>query len=192
MSEQLPSLQSILQQRQQQDFVGREEQITFFRENLFYKPDDDRHRFVFNIYGQGGIGKTNLLDQLFRLAKHLDLTPAWTDELQGHTLAVMVHLVEQLDPRYRFFKAFQSRYQAYQRLCQELEADPQAPRGSLAAFVRQTLIKVTIRAGHNIPVGGAVLSLVNEDKLATQIEEGALCIAQKLKNPENRRLIQEP
>jgi len=192
MSEQLPSLQVILQQRQQQEFVGREGQITLFRENLFFKPEDDRRRFVFTISGQGGIGKTSLLGQLFYLAKHLGLTPAWTDELQGDTLAVMVHLVEQLDPRHRFFKAFHRRYQAYQRLCQELEADPQAPRGSLAAFVRQTLIKVAIRAGHNVPVGGAVLNLVDEDNLATQIEEAALYIARKLKNPENRRLVQEP
>jgi hypothetical protein len=192
MSEQLPSLQVILQQRQQQEFVGREEQISLFRENLFFKPDDDRRRFVFNIYGQGGVGKTSLLDQLFQLAKYLSLTPAWTDEWQGDALAVMVHLAEQFDPRYRFFKAFQRRYQAYRKLCQELEADPQAPKGSLAAFVRQTLIKVTIRAGHNIPVGGAVMSLVDEDNLATKIEEGALYIARKLKNPDNRRLVQEP
>ena len=128
MSEQLPSLQIILQQRQQQEFVGREEQITLFRENLFFKPDDNRHRFVFNIYGQGGIGKTSLLNQLFQLAKHLGLTPAWTDEWQDDALAVMVYLVEQFDPSYRFFKAFQRRYLVCQRLCQELEADPQAPK----------------------------------------------------------------
>jgi len=42
MSEQLPSLQVILQQRQQQEFVGREEQITLFRKNLFFKPEDGR------------------------------------------------------------------------------------------------------------------------------------------------------
>src|SRR5260370_2293230 len=192
MSEQLPSLQVILQQRQQQEFVGREEQISLFRENLFFKPDDDRHHFVLNIYGQGGIGKTSLLSQVFHLAKYLGLTPAWTDELQGDALAVMVHLVEQLDPRHHFFKAFHRRYRAYQRLCQELEADPQAPKGSLAAFVRQTLIKVAIRAGHNVPLGGTVLNLVGEDNLAAQIEEASLYIVRKLNNPEDRRLVQEP
>jgi hypothetical protein len=36
------SLQDILKRRQQEEFVGREEQLAFFRRNLRYEPDDDR------------------------------------------------------------------------------------------------------------------------------------------------------
>lgn len=146
MREQQASLQTILYQRQRQEFVGREKQLTLFRENLTFQPGDGRHRFIFNIHGQGGVGKTSLLRQLSHLAKQQRLTPAWADEQQDNTLAVMVHLVEQLDPNQRFFQAFRQRHRAYQQLYRELEADPQAPKGSLAAFVRQTLLKVIFQA----------------------------------------------
>ncbi len=192
MSQQISSIQDILQQRQQQEFIGREAFITLFRENLFFPPDDDRRRFVLSVSGQGGIGKTSLLNQLFHLTTQLGLTAAWTNELQENALAVMIRVVEQLDPEHRFFKKFHRRYRAYQRLCQGLEADSQAPKGSLAAFVRQSLIKGALRAGHALPAAGTVLSLVGEDTLAAQIEEGAKYIARKLNNPDSRRLVQEP
>ncbi len=63
------SLQSILKRRQRQDFVGRQEEVKFFCQNLTLSPEDNRRRFVFNIFGQGGVGKTSLLRRLFKLAE---------------------------------------------------------------------------------------------------------------------------
>ncbi|HEU5382844.1 MAG TPA: ATP-binding protein [Ktedonobacteraceae bacterium] len=191
MSEQA-SLQTILQQRQRQEFVGREKQLTIFRENLTFQPDDGRRRFIFNIYGQGGVGKTSLLRQLLHLTKQQGLTPAWVDEQQDNTLAVMSHLVEQLDPHRQFFRAFRQRYRTYQQLCRDLEADPLAPKGSLATFVRQTLLKAFLQAGHSIPVAGQVLNTIGDDALTAQVEEATKYIRRKLRNPDDRRLIQEP
>ncbi len=44
------SLQDILRDRQQEEFVGREEQLAFFRANLGYDKDP-RRRFVISISG---------------------------------------------------------------------------------------------------------------------------------------------
>ncbi|MBW4673732.1 MAG: hypothetical protein KME52_06835 [Desmonostoc geniculatum HA4340-LM1] len=42
------SLQDILKQRQQSGFVGREDQVNQFRQNLALPLEDDRRRFLFN------------------------------------------------------------------------------------------------------------------------------------------------
>jgi len=193
MNEQQVSLQTILHQRQQQEFVGREKQLTLFQENMVMQPDDDRHRFIFSIYGLGGVGKTSLLRQLFHLTKQQGLTPAWTDEQQENVLEVMVHLSRQLDPSHRSFHAFHRRHRAYQQLCRDLEADPQAPREPLAAFVRQTLVKALIHTVDGVPViGSAIASALGDDELAAQMSEAAKYILRKLRNPEDRHLVQEP
>jgi hypothetical protein len=51
------SLQDIIKQRQQSVFVGREEQLNLFQQNLSLPLDDDRRYFLFNAWGQGGVGK---------------------------------------------------------------------------------------------------------------------------------------
>lgn len=66
------SLQDILKRRQQEEFVGREEQLIFFRRNLRWEVDDPRRRFVINIYGQGGVGKTWLLRRFGKIAKEAE------------------------------------------------------------------------------------------------------------------------
>jgi hypothetical protein len=66
------SLQDILKRRQQEEFVGREEQLIFFRRNLRHEPDDDCRRFVINVSGQGGVGKTWLLRRSRKIAEETE------------------------------------------------------------------------------------------------------------------------
>ncbi|MGB3292945.1 MAG: hypothetical protein WBB01_08170 [Phormidesmis sp.] len=61
-----PSRQDIIRAQQRSTFVGRVEQLETFEQNLihlnrttdeFGYPKD----FLFNVWGQGGVGKTTLL-----------------------------------------------------------------------------------------------------------------------------------
>jgi pantothenate kinase len=67
------SLQDILRRRQQEDFIGRTEQLAFFRRNLRYDPYDERRRFIINISGQGGVGKTWLLRRFRKTAEEAEV-----------------------------------------------------------------------------------------------------------------------
>src|SRR6185312_231488 len=91
------SLQTILKRRQQGEFVGREEQLNLFRQNLTLDLNDDRRRFVFNIFGQGGVGKTSLLRRYSQLAKDCNAIIAWTDEIEEDIPAVMGRITQQLE-----------------------------------------------------------------------------------------------
>ena len=66
------SLQDIIKRRQREDFVGREEQLIFFRRNLGWEVDDPRRRFVVNVFGQGGVGKTWLLRRFRKIAEEAE------------------------------------------------------------------------------------------------------------------------
>ena len=66
------SLQEILRRRQREDFVGREEQLVFFRRNLRREIDDPRRRFVVDVSGQGGVGKTWLLRRFRKIAEEAE------------------------------------------------------------------------------------------------------------------------
>ncbi|MBF2026876.1 MAG: ATP-binding protein [Oscillatoriales cyanobacterium C42_A2020_001] len=73
------SLQEIVKQRQQTTFVGREPQIALFWQNLERSPEF-RDYFIFNVWGQGGVGKSTLLRQFRKIADEAQFATALTSE----------------------------------------------------------------------------------------------------------------
>lgn len=134
------SLQDIIKRRQRTIFVGREEHITLFRRNLALSLDDERRHFIFNVAGQGGVGKTWLLRRFRQLAEAGDAITAWTDEADEDVPDIMGHIAEQLEDQGHELETFSERYRVYRQKRQELEADPKAPQG-VPAFVGRTLAK---------------------------------------------------
>ncbi len=192
MSVQKPaSLQVILKRRQQESFVGREEQITLFRRNLSLDLDDDLRCFIFNVFGQGGVGKTSLLRRFSQYAEEARAITAWTDENDEDVPDIMAHLAEQLERQDQTFKAFKERYHIYRQRRHELESDPEAPQNS-PAFVGRILAKTGVHLGRRIPFAGAVLDCVDEDAFANQVSEWATYITRKITNKDEVQLVQEP
>ncbi|MBD2383901.1 tetratricopeptide repeat protein [Cylindrospermum sp. FACHB-282] len=185
------SLQDILKQRQQSGFVGREDQVKQFRHNLELPIEDDRRRFLFNIWGQGGVGKTTLLRQFRKIAEEAKIITAYIDEAEKSVPQVMNRLAEELERQGHKLAQFTERYKVYRQKCLELETDPEAPQG-FSAFVGKTVVKAGVRLGRGIPVGGAVFDFVDEDAVATQAGEWASYVAKKLTNNNEILLVQEP
>ncbi|MFI0773892.1 hypothetical protein [Streptomyces sp. NPDC021212] len=63
------SMQELIQRRRPAGFVGRRQELAVFRANFGVPPEDERHRFVFHIHGNGGVGKSRLLRQLEQVAR---------------------------------------------------------------------------------------------------------------------------
>ncbi|MBW4569956.1 MAG: tetratricopeptide repeat protein [Tolypothrix carrinoi HA7290-LM1] len=185
------SLQDILQQRQQSGFVGREEQVSLFRQNLDLSLEDSRRHFLFNVWGQGGVGKSTLLRQFRKIAESAKIIAAHTDDSEKSVPEAMGRLAEQLEQQNYKLPQFTERYKVYRQKRQELESDPEAPQG-FSAFVGKTVAKTGVLLARRVPVGGAVFDFIDEDAVASQAGEWASYVAKKLTNKDEVRLIQEP
>jgi tetratricopeptide (TPR) repeat protein len=185
------SLQDILRRRQQEEFVGREEQLAFFRRNLRYAPDDDRRRFIISISGQGGVGKTWLLRRFRKIVEEVGAVTACTDETEGDVPSVMGRIAEQFDAQEHSLKTFAERYRVYRQRREEIEADPEAPQG-FPAFLGRTLAKGGLRLARRVPVGGVVADFVDEEAFASLAGDFSTYVARKIRNKDEVRLVLEP
>jgi tetratricopeptide (TPR) repeat protein len=185
------NLQDILKQRQQSGFVGREDQVNQFRQNLGLPPEDTSRRFLYNIWGEGGVGKSTLVRQFRKIAEEAKNITAYIDEAEKSVPEVMGRLAEDLERQGHKLPQFTERYKVYRQKRQELETDPDAPQG-FSAFVGKTVFKTGVRLARRVPVGGAVFDFVDEDAFATQAGEWASYVAKKITNKDEVRLVQEP
>ncbi len=133
-----PSLQDRIRQRQQSEFVGRDDQVTLFRRN-FALPLDERI-YIFNIFGQGGVGKTWLLRRYREVAAGVNVLTVLTDDDQTDVLTTMDQIARELARQGYELRGFTERYRIYRQRRQELEGEPDAPIG-FSSFFARTLIK---------------------------------------------------
>ena len=182
------SFQDRLKQRQRSSFVGREAQMSWFQQNLGL-PLENR-RFIFNIWGQGGVGKTTLSREFVKIAVAANWVTAYVNEDDRTLPEIMGRLVAQLEQS-GVKLAFSDRYNVYRQKKQELEVDPEAPQG-FSAFLGRSLTKAGLGLAKQIPGSGAVMPFVDEDGLTTQVSEWSAYVAKKLTNKDEVRLVQEP
>ena len=185
------SLQEILKQRQQKSFVGREEQINFFRSNLVLSLESDQRRFILSVFGQGGVGKTTLLKQFRKIASENNFATALSNDEETSVPKVMARFAQQFENQGHKLEKFSERYKVYRQKKQELESDPEAPQG-FSAFLGQAVAKGGLRLAKEVPVAGAAMDFVDADAFASQAGEWASFVAKKLTNKDEVRLVQEP
>ena len=174
------SIQDILKARQQISFVGREEQIKLFRRNLELSPEDRRYRFIFNVWGQGGVDKTTLLKQFLEIVEEKRFIAALTDDNEKSVPEAMEQLAKQFEEKGHKLEKFRERYKVYRHKQQELESDPEAPQG-FSGFLGKTLAKGSLHFAKHIPGASIAVDLLDGDALASQAGEWATFVAKKLK-----------
>lgn len=101
------SLQDRVRDRQQKKFVAREMQVTLFRENIVLDPGDDRYKFIFNIWGQGGVGKTTLLKRYMTIMEEQEGVAVLTNEEQGSVPEVLARFARMLKEQGHELKNFE-------------------------------------------------------------------------------------
>ncbi|MCX7592155.1 MAG: tetratricopeptide repeat protein [Fischerella sp.] len=164
------TLQEIVKQHQKLNFVGREEEIKLFRQNLGLPLEGDLRRFIFNVAGAGGVGKSSLVGQFRQIAEHAKLISAYTDELEKSVPEVMGRLVQQLEQQSYKFVRFNESYRIYCQRLQELETDCECLQGFFST--------------------DAILEFADRHVEVTQ-GDWAACAARKLASKDELRLLQE-
>jgi hypothetical protein len=129
-----PSLQDEIRRRQQSGFVGRQGQVVQFEDNLRLPVYDEQRRFLFNIHGDAGIGKTYLTKRLRQVAIGNGNITAYLDETFADPASVMTAIAAAFNRDGVRLEEFEKRAAAYRRRRGELETDPDAPDG-VAGFL---------------------------------------------------------
>jgi hypothetical protein len=129
------------------NFIGRANDLSAFRNSLTNSESD---AIIFSISGQGGVGKTTLLQQFCQITKELEQVAAYLDE--GSQINPITDVPESLDRLANSleqqggkFEKFYERYKTYRQKKQELEADPDAPNGIVAGISKTNFNVRSIR-----------------------------------------------
>jgi tetratricopeptide (TPR) repeat protein len=185
------SLQDLIRSRQQSGFVGRQRQVVQYQENLGFPVDDERRRFLFNIHGDAGVGKTYLTKQLRQIAIDNGSLTAYIDQTVDDAISAMTVIAEEFSRDGVRFGEFEKRAAAYRERRHELEADPHAPDG-VAAFLTRTAVTIGLAAARDVPIAGSLLAPVDAAAAADQVNRARTYLARKLSDHADVRLLLSP
>ncbi|HEX9869351.1 MAG TPA: ATP-binding protein, partial [Candidatus Tectomicrobia bacterium] len=149
------SWKTVRELRRQENFVGRQDQLRIFSENFV---GDVPNYMVFSMTGEGGVGKSTLLQQYANIASSIESKAivAMCDDRHTSAASVMGSIASQLAKREIRYKDFDERYKKYRELREEIESDPKAPRGAIDLLARG-VTDLAIKSGRNIPGLGVFL-----------------------------------
>ncbi len=183
------NIDDILKKAEAERFVGRDHEIESFRRSINLTPPT---YIIFFITGQGGVGKTALLNRYQAIARNeYDFLVAGCDEQQRDIPTVLGHFAQQLSAQNTPLKHFNERYKTYRQKMNEIENDPAAPQG-LAALLGRTAVQVAFAGGDLVPGIRKGLELLPQDSLATQASEWTSYLAKKLANKDDVALVRDP
>ena len=185
------SLQDRIRERQQSGFVGRQGPAIQYRENFAFFVDDERRRFLFNIHGDAGVGKTFLTTQFRGIAAGSGALTAYIDETVEDVTSAMSAIAEQFSRAGSRLGDFEKRAADYQQRRHELESDPNAPAG-VAAFLTKTAVTIGLAAARDIPVAGSLLAPIEGATVADQANQAREYLARKFRDHRDVRLLLSP
>ena len=176
------------QAKQKAKFIGRNEHLDLFKNNL----GSDDPTLIFNIYGQGGVGKTHLSKQYKATAEEYKCLTAYTDESIKSILQWMESVSKQFKEKNADLSEFDKRYKIYLQETKKLETDPDKPKGTLKTLVR-TATKGALKEGKKwVPGGELIGSFLDEDGIATATSEWLDFTYKKISNKDEVELVLEP
>lgn len=186
-----PSFQDLLAEYSEEIFVGRSEQIALFEKAI----TSPRPPFlILDVSGQGGVGKTTLLERFRRVAGEHKIPTALVNEDHITVPGVLATFAKQFAEGGHEFKTFAERHRKYRELKEQVEADPKAPSGMLDFGIR-SLTRIGLRSLKRVPIAGeaadVLLSPDAEDAIAEQTSAFANYVAQKFSNKDERVLLLE-
>jgi tetratricopeptide (TPR) repeat protein len=171
-----PSWKIVRDQRRKENFVGRQEQLRVFSENFV---GEVPNYMVFSVTGEGGVGKSTLLQQYANIASSSDIKAmvVMCDDRHTSPASAMGFIASELARREIRYKDFDDRYKRYRELREEIESDPKAPRGAVDLIARG-MTDFVIKSGRKIPGVGVLLEGADEkaagETLAQLINYGIL------------------
>ncbi|MFF4352041.1 tetratricopeptide repeat protein [Streptomyces sp. NPDC001530] len=187
-----PSMQELIKARRRRGFVGRGAERAAFRENFELAPEDERHRFLFHVHGNAGVGKTFLVRELEQLARERGALTAYVDESVGSVPEAMAALSTQFARQGHRFKELdrllathrERRHEAESAVVETLEPQP-SPASMTAA--RASLVTLGL-----VPVVGPLAGAIDPAQLAHGADRLRAGLSARFRNEGDVQLVLSP
>src|SRR5258708_3516269 len=172
------SLQDLIRVRQQKIFPDRDAQIAKYQHNLGLAVDDQRRRFLFNVYGDAGVGKTYLTQQLRKIASDSGALTAYTDEKIDDLTSVMTAIRGEFRRGGTPLVEFDKRLAVYQKRRRKLESDRHAP-GAIASLLTKAVVTIGVHADRSVSIPDSLLAPLEATTVADQLNQTRVYLARK-------------
>lgn len=195
MAQTRPSMQELIGRRSRAGFVGRGAERAAFRANFDTPPEDERHRFLFHVHGNAGVGKSFLLRELEQIARERGALTAYVDEGAGSVPEALELMCTQFGAQGRRFKDLDRLLTAYRERWHEAElaaltAPPEEPPGPTTGSM------VVARAGlvglGMVPGIGAFAGALDPGQLAHGADRLRSGLGAHFRSHEDARLVLAP
>ncbi|WP_162931183.1 tetratricopeptide repeat protein [Streptomyces sporangiiformans] len=198
-----PSMQQLIRERRRQGFVGRVAERAAFRANFDLAPEDERHRFLFHVHGNAGVGKTFLVRQLEQIAQERGALTVYVDEAVGSVPEAMAALSTQFARQGHRFKELDRMLAAHRERRHAAESaavamlDPEPGPEAQSASPTPSAGSMTVaRAGlvglGLVPGVGAFAGAIDPAQLAQGADRLRALISARLGNAEDVQLVLAP
>ena len=183
------SIQEIAKRRQERLFIGRETFLSRFANNLSLQPD--LKKFIINVYGESGMGKTWLGYQFKSIAEEAGYH---TLNINGNEILDCFRLMDEISKKSnpRLFREYIEKYQNYKSQLHEAEVscniEENAPRG--ISKILSGFAKIGIRLTKTLRPDSA-FTFINEDDASNAINSAILWLENKF-GADSARLLQDP
>ncbi|MEV7432309.1 tetratricopeptide repeat protein [Streptomyces griseoviridis] len=192
-------MQELIRQRSRAGFVGRGRERAAFRANLETAPEDERHRFLFHVHGDAGVGKTFLVRELEQIAREKGALTAYVDESAGASAAeAMGAISRQLGAQGARFKELDRLLAAHRDRRHEAEAvvtagpgptdpEPDGPSTGSVLVARAGLVGLGM-----VPGVGAFAGALDAERLAHHADRVRAGLSARFRNQEDVQLVLSP
>jgi len=189
-----PSMQQLIAQRRRAGFVGRGTERAAFRTNFDIPPEDERHRFLFHVHGNAGVGKTFLVRELEQVARERGALTAYVDESVGSVPEAMAAMSRQFAGQGHRFKELDRLLAAHRERRHEAEAiaatapaEPEGPSAGSTAVARAGLVGLGM-----VPGVGAFAGALDAAQLVQGADRLRSGISARFRNQEDVQLVLSP
>lgn len=171
-------------------FIGREQQLALFRQNLENGYNNEAFINIFNIYGQGGVGKSTLARRYEDIAKEKKVLTTFIDQ-ENNKLQTVPAFMAAVAKKFSIdgfnFDSFDKRYKIYQQEKQQIEKDIDYP--TWAKTLGSSIAEFGIKA---IPGGEIITDYLPKKTIVEQSGEWLEFLRKKLSNKDEIQLLLEP
>ncbi|MER8067342.1 tetratricopeptide repeat protein [Streptomyces sp. NPDC094034] len=210
------SMAELIRRRRRARFVGRRDELGAFRANFDVPPDDDRHRFLFHIHGNAGVGKTFLVRELEQTARERGALTCYIDESVSSVPEAMAVLGEQLAGQGQPLKQLDRLLATYRQRRHEAESssvalvdqtEPQSPQSQQFPQFPQSVgprqppqpsaaSTAAVTAGviglGMVPVVGAFAGALDTAQLAAGADRLRATLSARFRDQEDVQLVLAP